>query len=167
MNIRVLNESDAQLYQQLRLNALKTNPEAFGSTYEREAGFSLETVSERLRPSEEKFALGAMDRNGRLAGTVTFVRETGPKTRHKGNIYGMYVVPEVRGKGVGKSLLLELIGMARHCDGLEQLHLTVVSANDSAIKLYKSLGFEVYGIERDALKFNGQYFDEELMALRL
>ncbi|GEO27772.1 hypothetical protein AAC03nite_35570 [Alicyclobacillus acidoterrestris] len=48
MNIRILYESDAQLYQELRLRALKINPEAFGSTYEREVKFSLETVVERL-----------------------------------------------------------------------------------------------------------------------
>ena len=41
MAIRILNKSDAKLYQEVRLSALKNNPEAFGSTYEREAQFSL------------------------------------------------------------------------------------------------------------------------------
>ena len=49
MNIRVLDEPDAQLYQKLRLSALKINPEAFGSMYEREVKFSPETVVERLK----------------------------------------------------------------------------------------------------------------------
>ncbi|WP_194842005.1 hypothetical protein [Gracilibacillus salitolerans] len=42
MNIRVLNETDASIYQELRLNALKINAEAFGSTYEREVQFPIE-----------------------------------------------------------------------------------------------------------------------------
>ncbi|MDV2583650.1 GNAT family N-acetyltransferase, partial [Alkalibacillus haloalkaliphilus] len=44
MNIRILNESDAKMYQELRLRALKVNPEAFSSTYEREIKFTTETV---------------------------------------------------------------------------------------------------------------------------
>lgn len=49
MEVRILNEIDAQLYQKIRLQALKNNPEAFGSTYEREVLFSLEYVAERLK----------------------------------------------------------------------------------------------------------------------
>lgn len=167
MNIRVLGESDAHLYQQLRLSSLKVNPEAFGSTFEREAEFTIETVVDRIKPTKDKFVLGAFDARGTLVGIVTFMREAGLKTAHKGNVYGMYVAPEMRGRGLAKLLMLELIVLAKACDGLEQVNLTVVSNNDSAKKLYESVGFEVYGLERNALKFNGQYYDEDLMVLKL
>lgn len=167
MITRILKESDAQMYQELRLMALKTNPEAFGSTYDRESNFSLETVIERISPNENKFVLGAFKEDGILTGIVSFVRETGIKTLHKANVYGMYVTEENRGKGIGQLLLLDLIRLARNCEGLEQLNLTVVSNNESAKKLYKSVGFEIYGVERRALKYNGQYYDEDLMVLRL
>ncbi|MFD2444393.1 GNAT family N-acetyltransferase [Bacillus sp. CGMCC 1.16607] len=165
MNIRVLNEFDAQIYQELRLTALKVNPEAFGSTYEREVEFSLETVGERIIPTADKFVLGACNDQGSLVGIVTFIRENSLKTNHKGNVFGMYVARESRGLGIGKSLMLELIKKASNFDGLEQINLAVVSKNDFAKRLYKSVGFEVYGVERNALKFNGQYFDEDLMVL--
>lgn len=167
MKIRILNESDAQLYQEVRLSALKINPDSFGSTYKREVKFSLESVAERLEPAKDKFVLGAFNDNSSLVGIVSFMRENSLKTSHKGNVFGMYVAPEVRGKGLGKSLMIELKKMAKSCDGLEQINLTVVSENSSAKKLYKSLGFEVYGVERNALKFNGQYFDEDLMVLNI
>lgn len=167
MNIRVLEELEATLYQQLRLSSLKVNPEAFGSTFEREAEFTLETVVERIKPTKDKFVIGAFDDRDSLVGIVTFMRETRLKASHKGNVYGMYVAPEMRGRGLAKLLMLELIVMAKACDGLEQVNLTVISNNDSAKKLYKSVGFEVYGLERNALKFNGQYFDEDLMVLKL
>lgn len=93
------------------------------------------------------------------------MRETSLKTAHKGNIYGMFVAPETRGMGVGKLLLEELIRKAKNSNGLEQLNLTVVSNNVAAKKLYTSLGFDVYGVERNALKDNGEYFDEDLMVL--
>ncbi len=167
MFIRVLHESDAQPYQELRLSALQTNPEAFGSTYEREIQFTLEFVAERLRPSADKFALGAFDKAGAMIGMVSLVRESGMKTAHKANVFGMYVAQEQRGLGVGKALMRELIKMARGIEGLEQVNLCVVSNNDQAKKLYQSVGFERYGVERNALKFNDQYYHEDLMALRL
>jgi RimJ/RimL family protein N-acetyltransferase len=167
MNIRILNESDANLYQELRLRALKISPEAFGSTYEREVKFTLETVEERLTPTKGKFVVGAFDDSNLLVGIVTFVRESSLKTAHKGSVYGMFVAPEMQGKGLGKSLLIELIKKAKNCSGLEQINLTVVSENKTAMKLYKSLGFELYGVERNALKFNGQYYDEDLMVLNV
>ncbi|KMY54110.1 acetyltransferase [Bacillus sp. FJAT-27231] len=167
MNIRILKESDAKLYQEIRLSALKVNPEAFGSTYEREVDFSVETIKERIKPTKDQFILGSFNDSGSLVGIVTFIREDNPKANHKGNIFGLYVIPERRGQGLGKTLIAELIRQAQSHNGLEQIRLTVVSDNDPAKKLYKSLGFKVYGIERNALKFNGKYFDEVLMVLQI
>ena len=166
MKIRKLNETDAEKYQEIRLNALKTDPEAFGSTYVREVEFSLEQVASRIAPTKDRFVLGTLN-NGELVGIVTFMRESGLKTCHKGNVFGIYVNPDFRGKSLGKALLIELIEQAKKCEGLEQINLAVVTENHSAKNLYKSLGFEVYGTERNALKFNGEYFDEDLMVLKL
>jgi RimJ/RimL family protein N-acetyltransferase len=79
----------------------------------------------------------------------------------------MYISPDLRGKGLGRTLLLELIKLVRDHDGLEQINLMVVSNNDPAKKLYESVGFEAYGAERNALKFNGQYYDQDLMVYKL
>lgn len=166
LNIRALDESDAEAYQELRLRALTLSPAAFGSTYEREAAFSMDTVRERIAPSTDKFVLGAFAES-RLAAIVTFVREPGTKTSHKANLYGMYTIPEARGYGIGKSLLLELITRAEDCEGVERLNLTVVSDNEPARRLYTSVGFQVYGVERKALKTGGIYYDEDLMVLEL
>ncbi|MFC3768920.1 GNAT family N-acetyltransferase [Paenibacillus sp. GCM10012303] len=168
MNIRLLNDSDAQVYREVRLRALKNDPDAFGSTYEQEETKPLEHIIERIHHTKDKFTLGCFDDSNTLVGIVNFSRENRLKTAHKGNIYGMYIEPQFRGRGVGKALLLALIERATNeCEGLEQIHLTVVSTNKSAKRLYVSLGFEVYGIEPRALKFNEQYYDEDLMILRL
>lgn len=168
MNIRLLNDSDAQVYREVRLRALKNDPDAFGSTYEQEETKPLSHFIERIHHTKDRFTLGCFDDSNTLVGIVNFLRENRLKTAHKGNIYGMYVEPQFRGRGVGKALLLDLIERAtKECEGLEQIHLTVVSNNKSAKRLYVSLGFEVYGIEPHALKFDEQYFDEDLMILRL
>lgn len=160
--IRIINTSDADVYQKLRLEALCKNPEAFGSTYEREAAFSTEEVCRRIAPAPGKFTLGAFVEN-RLAGVVTFVREEGPKTMHKGNIYGMYVSEEYRGMGLGRQLLEKLINEVRQLGEIEQIILTVVQDNERAKALYIDAGFTVFGTEKNALKINDVYYNEEWM----
>lgn len=89
MEIRLLNESDARSYQEVRLSALKNNPEAFASTFDREAADPLEFVAGRLKPGEDQFVLGAFQDGGSLAGIVTFKREESPKMRYRGNVFAM------------------------------------------------------------------------------
>lgn len=72
----------------------------------------------------------------------------------------MYVAPDIRGQKVGQQLLAVLIETAA-VKGLEQLNLSVVTENESAKKLYDRMGFEVYGVEKQALKNHEQYWDQE------
>ena len=51
--------------------------------------------------------------------------------------------------------------------GLAVIHLGVESTNKRAKSLYASFGFETYGIEELAIFVDGEYFDEDLMALKL
>lgn len=111
--IRILQPTDAEAYQPLRLQALRNDPDAYDSTYERESQFSLQTVAERITPGAGKFVLGAFDSRDVLSGIVTWVREEGTKTSHKSHVYGMYVAAEQRRLGVGKRLMQELIDRAR------------------------------------------------------
>ncbi|BAZ40257.1 GCN5-related N-acetyltransferase [Calothrix sp. NIES-4101] len=64
-------------------------------------------------------------------------------------------------------LLDRALSHLRHLDGLRQIILTVTASNLAASSLYKSRGFEVFGLECDALFINGNYFDEEHLVLRL
>ena len=50
---------------------------------------------------------------------------------------------------------------------VEEVRLTVVASNLSAIRLYTRAGFEQYGLERRALKVGEHYHDELLMTLQL
>lgn len=64
-------------------------------------------------------------------------------------------------------MVLELINKAKLCEGLEQINLTVISNNNAAKRLYETIGFVTYGTEQNALKNGYQYWDENLMVLRL
>lgn len=166
MDIRLLTSEDAVSYRALRLKSLQENPEAFLVTYDREVSKPIKEIQHKLQPSSSRFTLGSFDKQ-ELVGMVTFVREQHIKTIHKGNIYAMYVSPACRGQKIGKALITALITRARLFEGLEQIGLTVISDNIAAKQLYGSLGFTVCGVERNALKYEGQYWDEERMVLRL
>lgn len=174
MRIRELTEADLDAYWAVRLRALREEPEAFGSSYEESKDRPLADVAARLRTisAAGNFIFGAFEDDGqpdaRLLGIVAFERAPGKKNRHIGDIFQMYVASEARGKGYGRALMEALIARARALDGLEQLILAVVTTNTAAIALYRALGFEVYGVQRKALKLSDDhYLDEQLMVLWL
>ena len=169
MIIRELTKSDAREYRALRLRALKEHPTAFISSYEQQRDWPMDTFAQRLLTtfdSADSFNLGCfVDEN--LVGTVGFFREKRPKRLHLGVIVGMHVAAEKQGKGYGRALLDAALKRARQMPGLAVIHLGVESTNKPAKSLYASFGFETYGIERQAIFVDGEYFNENLMALKL
>jgi ribosomal protein S18 acetylase RimI-like enzyme len=166
MIIRKLTEDDAEDYRQIRLEALYKNPDSFGTTYHEEAIKTREQFRDKIPVNNNNFILGCFeDKN--LIGIVAFHQESRIKLRHKAYISSMYVQQEYQGKGIGKLLLNELFERAKAINELEILLLDVVKSNFLAKQLYLSLGFQIYGIEKMAYKFNNQYFDLEFMYLKI
>ncbi len=164
MEIRRLTDLDTESYRQLRHEALEREPQAFTESVAEHQAMRLEKIRDRLVTADDSFVLGAfIDRQ--LIGMAGFFRRPGEKVRHRGGIWGVYVSEECRGKGVGRNLLAELIGLVKLLPGIEQVALAVSRQNAEAKGLYESLGFEVYGCEKRALKIGDEYVDEELMVL--
>lgn len=169
VEVRPLTEADARAFWNLRLRALKEHPDVFGASFEEEQGTPVEDIINLFRnqySSLENFILGSFI-NTELVGIVGFWREQSLKKRHKGWIWGLYVLPKARQQRVGKALMLEAIARAKALPELEQIHITATTHNTKAKHLYESLGFEIYGIERRSLKLSNQYLDDALMVMYL
>jgi ribosomal protein S18 acetylase RimI-like enzyme len=59
-----------------------------------------------------------------------------------GGIYGLEVLPEYRGKGYGRELLIRSINKLKESK-VNAINLQVETKNNNALNLYKSCGFKV------------------------
>lgn len=164
VEFRVLGGQDAEAFREIRLEALSTDPSAFGSTYARESAEGLDFFRQRCSPSENGFVVGAFD-GSELVGMAGIFRESGERRRHKAVVWTMYVLGSYRGTGLGRKLLDDVVSRARKLDGVVQARLTVNAANLPARELYASYGFQSYGLEKRAQVIDGEYHDEESFVL--
>jgi len=167
MELRLLTADDAEAFWHLRLQAFRNDPASFADSAEEHLETTVETTRERLSRNDpaRNFVVGAFE-DGKLIGTAGFFRRENTKERHKGHLWGVYVRPESRSKGVASALMREIVQRAREMEGVEQITL-VASANLPAQRLYKALGFESYGLEPRSLKIGNDYVDDVLMVLFL
>lgn len=165
VSIRKLTESDAEALWRLRLQALETDPVAFAESPEEHKRMTVEELASRLRSGDAgNFVVGAFD-GGELAGMTGFYRDEHWKRRHIGHIWGVFVAPSARGKGVGRALLTEVIQLAKALEGLRCVRLMVAAPQEAARHLYEGVGFHVFGIEPTSLQIGERFVDENLMTL--
>jgi ribosomal protein S18 acetylase RimI-like enzyme len=77
---------------------------------------------------------------------------------------GMGLLPEVRGRGVGRRLAEAAIAAAKG-QGAERIELEVFASNTRAVALYERLGFVREGVKQRARKLDGEYDDIVQMAI--
>lgn len=162
MAIRALTAADAAAFVTLRLEGLRLCPEAFGASYAQEREDLAPRAAALL---EGGHVFGAFDAAGALQGVIGLHRGGGEKTRHIATLWGLYVTPAARGRGLAAGLLAAAIAAAPA--GCHSLRLSVNSRNGAAQALYLRAGFRVWAVEEAALQVAGVFHDEAHMRLDL
>lgn len=162
MTLRRLKPDDLKAFRALRLAALRHEPAKFGTSASREASEADAFFALRINQSR---VFGVFD-SGALIGTAAYSVSSDPKRAHKGRVWGLYVEDRARGQGHGLALMRRLIQTARR-EGLVTLILSVTGADPVPMRLYRGLGFEVYGTEPRSILVEGKAYDEVMMRLEL
>lgn len=125
-------------FRHIRLKALGADPAAFGSTFEREAGFSdsdwMRRVEQYASSPDDCLFLAEVD--GSVAGMAAIY--------HAGDIFNVvsvWVDPSCRGMGLGRLLMDKLAGWMKRDHPGSILRLEVNPAMLAAMNLYRSMGF--------------------------
>src|ERR1700692_1783747 len=121
MEIRLFTEQDAQTLWDLRMLALETDPWSFVDSPAELRAISVEEFATRLRADHsENFIVGAFEQHTAV-GMVGCYQEVPLKRRHKAWIWGVFVNPSARGRGIARSLMRAAIQCAKSITGLEML----------------------------------------------
>ena len=139
IEVRRIGEDDWVQWRAMRLAALATDPDAFGSTLAEWSGPNDLEERWRARLAASPFT-ALLDVDGRTAGMVAAYRPEGAV-----EVVSLWVHPAFRGLGVGAAALGAVIAFA---DG-EDVLLSVRAANTHAIRLYERCGFVDEGVSPD------------------
>ena len=166
--IRPFIEAEAADFRDIRLEALRLEPGAFGASYEEAKGTGVAAFAAGLPKRAPDAVFGAwLPGEAKPQGMAGFLAHRPRKVAHKGAVWGVYVRQAARGQGLGRVLLRRGSATARGA-GLETLLLTVTEEARAAGALYEAMGFVAYGTEPRSLRLGpGRYLDEVLMALDL
>lgn len=167
MKVRPLDRADASAYQSLRLRALRESPASFSASPEDEADRSLDEVAARIASADGSVCVLGIFEHDELAGFLAVIHPLREKLRHRMELAGMYVTPEFRRCGFGRALLTAALVHAQSIAGIRQVTLGVNATNTAARALYRSVGFECFGVEPVALQVGGTFYDEEHYVLRM
>jgi ribosomal protein S18 acetylase RimI-like enzyme len=151
MHVAPLSASAATEYRTLMLHAYEHAADAFTSTREERASEPESWWTKRIAGTDGlSVAFGAFQ-EGRLIGTVALEFSSKPKTRHRAQLIGMFVLESCRGLGAGKALVQAAINCAASRAGVLSMVLTVTEGNEAAIHLYLACGFKEFGLEPMAI----------------
>lgn len=131
--LRTVSGEDWEAFRALRLRALADAPTAFGATLaEAEAQPELVWRSRADGPGPLVMAYD-VDEPVAMGGLFA------PEGSAEAFVWGMWVAPEARGRGLGSRILAMLVDHARGLDRSVVLHVT--EGNDAARRLYEAHGF--------------------------
>ncbi|MBK3822638.1 MULTISPECIES: GNAT family N-acetyltransferase [Paraburkholderia] len=166
VTVRLLDPHDADQFKALRLLAVDNAPTAIWPTRQEEMARSTEEIANRVRSTPTQAVFGAFEGEV-LVGITGVRREPLCQVNHKATIWGVFVNPSYRGRGIAQTLLSAATVHATEEWDTIQLMLCVNAENLPAKRLYASHGFQTFGLEPRAMKVGDRFYDEEHMCKQM
>jgi ribosomal protein S18 acetylase RimI-like enzyme len=149
-------------YRELRLRALKTDPQAFGQSYEEAVKHPEERWRQRLIDADQgKSWLVFAERAGTLIGISGAYQWPEDIEANRAMIVAVFVDEFARGRGIGERLMQAVMDELAAA-GLASAILAVNPVQTAAVRLYEKLGFRVTGTEIN-LMGTGEQCEETVM----
>lgn len=143
--VRATMLDDWQAMREIRLEGLRDAPDAFGSTYARDAAFEPAEWHRRATRDGSFFAfIPEPAAPALLAEPAVPAGLAGGYEEEPGvvELISMFVRPWARGHGVGEALVDTVVAWAKD-RGATSVHLWVTESNKPALRLYERCGFTV------------------------
>jgi len=164
VEMRQLSGLDAESFSALRRRVTADNPVPMGLTLEEELKRPLQGFREQLSAPAPNAAFGIfIDERLRACAALAWTSKF-PSSTHKALLWGCFVDPLFRGRGLGRHVVSKALNHARQ-NSVRRVNLTVFLPNQAAVTLYESLGFEPYGLEPEAVCLDGKYHGGQHMTL--
>src|SRR5215218_3943895 len=165
ISVVVIGPRDWRDLRAIRLEALRSEPAAFSSSYEETLSRSDEHWQQRLANDHSVHLLARA--RSRPIGMVGGYLGSDEGDESVAVVFGMYVASEHRGKGVGRLLLTSLIDRLSAFPRITTIRLGVTETQEPARRLYESVGFQVVGKAEEGIVVDDQQYDELIMELRV
>jgi ribosomal protein S18 acetylase RimI-like enzyme len=159
--IRRISKAEMNVFRQIRLEALRCEPDAFASIYEDWLKFS-----DAEWRAEMNISIFVAFVDGKPAGLMGLRQLSPAKMMHRATLTMVYVGLSFRGSGLARELLDAVIGYAES-KGIAQIELGVRADKERAVRFYQRAGFVAIGNVPDGYADTGDVFDETLMVLRI
>ncbi len=99
--------------------------------------------------------------DGKIVGMMDFSCGGRRRNSHTGE-FGMSLLPDFRGQGIGTRMLEALLKWAAAHPEIEKVCLHVHRRNEAALNLYKKAGFVIEGTDTDGVKLDDGSYDDAL-----
>lgn len=138
ITVRALTADEWELYRSVRLAALQDSPDAFVADHDVEAGEPEEFWRERMGRSARLVA--EVDGEDAPVGVVSIGASPDGESEHGGQLFGLWVAPQWRGRSVAANLVRQgsRIALDR---GVRQLYYWVGTDNAQGVAFASSFGF--------------------------
>lgn len=160
-----LSPKDWKIYKELRLSALKVEPQAFGKSYKDAAGDPDNKWIERLTVTQtgKRWSVFAQVNNELIGMLEATIHSDEP---NRVWLHATYVEKKYRGKGIAERMMKQILYEISESNAPKIVKLGVNKKQVAAVNLYEKLGFVTVD-KQDYIMGNGVKAKELVMEKQL